>query len=88
MVLISSRAVWILLSLNALGSEKVARRRRRRERGGQDRVDESNNSSSRSECCCRICDRKAGVNIKEISSKSGANLKFANKNDMIGDLQW
>ena len=26
---------------------------------------------------------KAGVNIKEISSKSGANLKFANKNDMI-----
>ena len=26
---------------------------------------------------------KAGVNIKEISSNSGANLKFANKNDMI-----
>ena len=26
---------------------------------------------------------KAGVNIKDISSKSGANLKFANKNDMI-----
>jgi RNA-binding protein Nova len=26
---------------------------------------------------------KAGVRIKEISSESGANLKFANKNDMI-----